>query len=145
MVDHDQPRRQLNDAEWELQVAQIPPLLRPKDFRTIPSWMLYHYGSFPKRFDTHFFFARMPEAQEAAHDRLETSDGVWVTPEDALARFGRGDFPLVFATIHQLNSLIGHADVAAAQRALAATPVRTIMPRVIQRDGDDVIVLPDAE
>ena len=40
----------------------------------------------PKRFDTHFFLAAMPEAQEAAHDRLETTDGVWVTPEEAIER-----------------------------------------------------------
>lgn len=45
--------REVSDEEWELYIAKLPPILRPKDFRTIPSWMLYHYGSLPKRLDIH--------------------------------------------------------------------------------------------
>src|SRR5436190_4094876 len=59
----------------------------------------------PKRFDTHFFITTAPAEQEAAHDRLETSEGVWITPAEALARSEQGTFPLVFATIHQLREL----------------------------------------
>lgn len=99
----------------------------------------------PKRFDTHFFLAPMPAGQEAAHDRLETTAGAWITPERALARFADGDFPLVFATIHQLQALEGLASVADARRRFAGLPVRTIMPRVVQRDGQLAILLPDAE
>src|SRR5581483_11434398 len=40
--------------------------------------------AWPKRFDTHFFLAAMPARQSAAHDRLEVTEGVWVTPEEAL-------------------------------------------------------------
>src|SRR6266567_8074030 len=59
----------------------------------------------PKRFDTHFFVTAAPTEQEAAHDRLETSEGVWISPADALARCERNVFPLVFATIYQLREL----------------------------------------
>jgi 8-oxo-dGTP pyrophosphatase MutT (NUDIX family) len=99
---------------------------------------------FPKRFDTHFFLAAMPAGQGAAHDRLETTDGVWIVPEDALARFERGAFPLVFATIHQLRALSGLASVAAARARFTGVPL-TVMPRVVRRDGRDVILLPDEE
>ena len=96
----------------------------------------------PKRFDTHFFLAPMPPAQVAAHDALETTEGVWVAPEDALAGYARGDFPLVFATIHQLRALTGLANAEDARARFVSTPP-TIMPRVIRRNGEPLILLPD--
>lgn len=101
--------------------------------------------AWPKRFDTHFFLAAMPPDQEAAHDRLETSDGVWVHPEDALRRFESGEFPLVFATVHQLRELTGLATTQAACDRFASLIPRTIMPRVVERDGANVILLPGEE
>src|SRR5207249_1180653 len=60
----------------------------------------------PKRFDTHFFITTAPAEQQAAHDRLETSEGVWISPQGALERSERNEFPLVFATIRQLRELV---------------------------------------
>ena len=99
----------------------------------------------PKRFDTHFFFAAMPKSQQAAHDQIETTAGIWVRPEDALARCEAGGFPLVFATVHQLRALSGLGDLDAARARFAGAAPRTIRPRIVQRDGRDVIVLPDEE
>lgn len=99
--------------------------------------------TFPKRFDTHFFLTEMPAGQEAAHDELETTAGTWVSPEEALARYEVGDFTLVFATIHQLRALSGLASVTAARERFGGAPPRTIMPRVVERDGQEVILLPD--
>jgi 8-oxo-dGTP pyrophosphatase MutT (NUDIX family) len=96
----------------------------------------------PKRFDTYFFLAPMPSAQEAAHDALETTEGVWVAPEDALAGYARGDFPLVFATVHQLRALTGLASADDARIRFAAAPP-TIMPRIVRRNGAPLILLPD--
>jgi hypothetical protein len=101
--------------------------------------------AFPKRFDTHFFLAAMPERQEAAHDQLETTAGVWITPEEALAGSERGEFPIVFATIHQLRALTGLSHVDAARARFADTTPKTIMPRVVERDGASVILLSDEE
>lgn len=101
--------------------------------------------AFPKRFDTHFFLIAMPEGQEAAHDRLETTDGMWITPENALAGYARGEFPIVFATINQLQELTGLASVKAAIQRYRGTHVSTIMPHVVQRDGQAVILLPNEE
>lgn len=101
--------------------------------------------AFPKRFDTHFFLAATPPEQEAAHDQLETTAGVWITPEDALTGYDRGEFPIVFATIHQLRALTGLQSVSAAWNRFAGTTPATIMPRVVERDGASVILLPDEE
>ena len=99
----------------------------------------------PKRFDTHFYLAEMPASQEAAYDHLETTDGVWITPEDASAGFERGDFPLVFAQIHQLRELHGLGSFSDARARFAGRAPRLIMPRVVERDGAQVILLPDEE
>lgn len=101
--------------------------------------------AFPKRFDTHFFLAATPPEQEAAHDRLETTAGVWITPENALAGYDRGEFPIVFATIHQLRALTELNSVADARARFAGTTPATIMPYVVERDGASVILLPDEE
>src|SRR2546421_4314099 len=89
----------------------------------------------PKRFDTHFFLTTAPAEQEAAHDRLETSEGVWIEPAEALARSERGEFPLVFATIRQLRDLAAFGSV---QEALVSTTTQYVAPRIpilVQENG----------
>ena len=133
-----------SDEQWQLYVAKTPPILRPEDFRSVPEWMLYRFGGVPKRFDTHFFFAEMPEGQEASHDQLETVDGFWIRPQEALARFERGGFPLVFATIYQLQALADLGGIDEVRRRFASGPLPTIRPRVVEYAGKEVIVIGDA-
>lgn len=97
----------------------------------------------PKRFDTHFFLATAPAEQQAAHDRLETSEGIWIAPAEALARAERNEFPLVFATLHQLHELAAFTSVAEALQATA--PVKTHMPVLVERDGQFHVHLPGDE
>lgn len=96
----------------------------------------------PKRFDTHFFLTSAPEEQQAAHDRLETSEGVWIQPAEALTRYERGEFPLVFATIYQLRDLAAFARVKDALESTITRPVPTIMPIVTLEDGKRRVYLP---
>ena len=133
-----------SDEQWQLYVAKLPPILRPGDFRSIPDWMLYRFGGVPKRFDTHFFFAEMPEGQEATPDQMETVDGLWIRPQEALSRFERGSFPIVFATIHQLQALADLGSIDDVRRRFAARPMPTIQPRVIEYADKEVIVIGDA-
>lgn len=97
----------------------------------------------PKRFDTHFFLTADPEEQEAAHDRLETSAGVWVQPAEALERYQNGDFPLVFATIHQLRDLATFTNVKEALESTITRYVPTRMPIVVTENGKPRIYLSD--
>jgi len=99
--------------------------------------------AWPRRFDTHFFLAAMPHEQEAVHEGLEVTASAWVTPDEALAGYARGDFPLVFATEHQLRALTNLPSIAAAHARFSSKPVSTMRPRVLREDGREVIVLPD--
>jgi len=82
----------------------------------------------PKRFDTHFFLTTAPDEQQAAHDRLETSEGIWILPVEALARFERKEFPLVLATIYQLRELAAFGSVQEALESTAKQHVPTRIP-----------------
>lgn len=96
----------------------------------------------PKRFDTFFFIAEAPLEQQATHDQLETSAGTWIAPGEALARHKQGDFPLVFATIHQLRDLAQFTSIADAEKQLRHKEIPTIMPRATMRSGELEIFLP---
>src|SRR5216683_3101242 len=97
----------------------------------------------PKRFDTHFFLATAPTEQQAAHDRLETSEGVWISPAEALARSERGEFPLVFATIHQLRDLATFGSVKEALESTTTRYVVTHMPVLVRENGVTRVYLPE--
>lgn len=95
----------------------------------------------PRRFDTRFFVARAPEAQEALHDDHETIDNVWIRPCDALDQHARGEFFMIFPTIKNLEAI---SRFATADELMAAssrlTEVPCVQPRLIV-DGDGVRVL----
>jgi 8-oxo-dGTP pyrophosphatase MutT (NUDIX family) len=101
--------------------------------------------AWPKRFDTHFFLAEAPQGQLAAHDDLETTESVWIAPEVALSGFESGAFPLVFATVHQLRDLSAFASCAEARERFAGVTPETIMPRIVEREGASVILMPGEE
>jgi 8-oxo-dGTP pyrophosphatase MutT (NUDIX family) len=81
----------------------------------------------PRRYDTHFFLATAPD-QAALADAQETHDGIWISPSDALARYGNGSFRLVYPTIKHLDRIAGFASVEALAAFSRTKPVLTIMP-----------------
>ncbi len=99
-------------------------------------------GAMPKRFDTFFFIAAAPEEQQAAHDQLETTAGTWIQPAEALRQYQQGTFPLVFATIHQLEALSEFTSTGSAEESLRHQAIPVIQPRAALRDGGIVIRLP---
>ncbi|BCL82661.1 NUDIX hydrolase [Ktedonobacteria bacterium brp13] len=96
----------------------------------------------PKRYDTHFFLANAPLQQEALYDQLETSDGLWIEPAEALARNAAGSFPLAFPTIHQLRELASFPTIDAAFSVAREGVVSTIQPVQVEREGKTQFVLP---
>jgi 8-oxo-dGTP pyrophosphatase MutT (NUDIX family) len=92
----------------------------------------------PRRFDTWFFVALLPEAQTARDVSGEADATEWVAPGDA------GHLRMLPPTRSTLNDLSAFRSlpevVAAAERRDAATPV---MPRVeLTGDGGAVLHLP---
>jgi len=72
----------------------------------------------PRRFDTQFFAARVPEHQEGMHDDVETIAGLWARPTDVLAGHRAGDIDLILPTMRSLETLAAFDDVDDALRQL---------------------------
>ncbi len=100
----------------------------------------------PRRFDTRFFVALAPYGQIATHDAGETVADQWVRPRDALEAHERGELDMIMPTIRNLEAI---ADFATAGQVLAyarsLVDVAKTEPRVVERDGSFVILLPGDE
>jgi 8-oxo-dGTP pyrophosphatase MutT (NUDIX family) len=97
-----------------------------------------------RRFDTRFFVARAPQAQEPLHDEHETIASLWVRPADALARQERGELAMIAPTMKNLELLVPHAtadDALAATASLGRPPA--IQPKLrLDDDGRVEVVMP---
>lgn len=92
----------------------------------------------PRRYDTRFFVARAPADQHAIHDGGEAVESLWVRPEDALARFRRGELEMISPTFTNLEALTGYASadaLLADKRTIDAATIETIRPAI--REGTE--------
>ncbi|MCU1366793.1 MAG: hypothetical protein JWN39_2432 [Ilumatobacteraceae bacterium] len=98
-----------------------------------------------RRFDTRFFLARAPAAQEPLHDDGETIASLWVRPSDALARERAGELMMLPPTIACLEFLEPHgtADHALAAAAAIVAPPR-LLPKIaaMSADGKPTMLFP---
>ncbi|MCX9191341.1 NUDIX hydrolase [Carbonactinospora thermoautotrophica] len=91
----------------------------------------------PRRYDTYFFVAALPEGQRTRHVAGEADAVVWLRPADALARVAAGEMSMLPPTAVTLEELSAYPTVA---DVLAAAPGRKITPVVPRATvtGDEV-------
>ncbi|KQW10124.1 NUDIX hydrolase [Streptomyces sp. Root369] len=83
----------------------------------------------PRRYDTWFFVAALPEGQRTRNASTEADRTVWIRPQDAADGYDKGELlmmPPTIATLRQLTSYGTAAD------ALAAAPDRDLTPVLAQ-------------
>jgi 8-oxo-dGTP pyrophosphatase MutT (NUDIX family) len=80
------------------------------------------------RFDTRFFVARMPPGQSALHDTIETSEGVWLTPIQAL----NAAYHTVYATAQHLRRLSPFHSVDDLLSFAHQKHIKTVQPEVVE-------------
>jgi 8-oxo-dGTP pyrophosphatase MutT (NUDIX family) len=93
-----------------------------------------------RRFDTHFFLARLPPGQEPRVDGEECVAYRWLTPRAALAAHGTNEIALVFPTIKHLEQLDSFATADALLAQASGREVEPVQPRVVL-DGEIARVL----
>lgn len=96
----------------------------------------------PRRYDTRFFLARMPDGQLARHDASETTELVWITPHDALARCLAGEImlpPPTWTTLARLARLATLEEVVAWASTRAIVRVQ---PVLVREGGTTMLTLP---
>ena len=97
----------------------------------------------PKRFDTWFFLAEAPEDQIALHDGSESTDSVWIGPQEAIEEAQAGKRTLVHATTKNLELLAEGKTVAGAIAAARARKIVTVLPWVEVKDGKKFLHIPE--
>lgn len=112
-------RETFEEAGLLLDVAALVPWVR---------WVTPEIS--PKRFDARFFLARAPEGQEPRVDGHEATEGLWISPAEALQRWDDGTMLLAPATAKSVEMLVAYSTVAAALLAAAGRPPPVSMPVV---------------
>ncbi|MGF1456103.1 MAG: NUDIX hydrolase [Alphaproteobacteria bacterium] len=97
----------------------------------------------PRRYDTHFFLARVPGAQAARHDGDESVDSVWINPARALQEAEDGKWTIIFPTRMNLMKLACSATVDEALARAAGETVVTVKPWVENTDEGAFLRIPD--
>jgi len=90
-----------------------------------------------RRFDTRFFIARAPQAQEPLHDDGETIESFWISPQEAIERAHEKDLMLMPPTKANIEFLLPYktADEVLDAAAQVGMP-QTILPKLkIDSDG----------
>lgn len=95
----------------------------------------------PRRYDTRFFLAAMPDGCTATIDEREMSHAMWVTPDAALEQFTRGTLPMVFPTVKTIQLLRPYDGVAEMLDAFREADVPAVTPRLVRtKDGVGIVV-----
>ncbi|MFI2209990.1 NUDIX hydrolase [Streptomyces sp. NPDC020141] len=79
----------------------------------------------PRRYDTWFFVAALPEGQRTRNASTEADRTVWIRPEEAAGGYDRGELLMMPPTISTLRTLLPYATAA---EALAAADGRDLAP-----------------
>jgi 8-oxo-dGTP pyrophosphatase MutT (NUDIX family) len=87
----------------------------------------------PRRYDTHFFVAALPDGAQAADVTSESSVADWVAVVSALAEHNRGERLLLLPTEMTLRSLLPFATVADVLAGSAARDLSVARPRTVDR------------
>jgi len=93
----------------------------------------------PRRYDTWFFVAALPEGQRTRNVSTEADRTVWIRPAEAAASYDKGELLMMPPTVATLRQLTRYARAA---EALVAAPERDLTPVLAQaRLADGEIVL----
>jgi 8-oxo-dGTP pyrophosphatase MutT (NUDIX family) len=96
----------------------------------------------PKRFDTYFFLAAAPDGQAALHDGSETVDSVWANPSRLLKEADEGKWTVIFPTRMNVEKVGKASTVQEAMANARADKIVTVLPEVIQIDGEPFLKIP---
>ena len=143
-TDHRQVdlRRQLRAAEIDLKDMVVGEnlALQASALHPFAHWITPE--SMPRRYNTWFYLARLPDDRTAQHDEVETVDSVWISPREALHRARAGNFPLVFVTEKVLERMAPYESIDALLGSTSAADLRPIMPKVMNGAEGEMFLLP---
>ncbi|MFJ9963953.1 NUDIX hydrolase [Streptomyces avermitilis] len=96
----------------------------------------------PRRYDTWFFVAALPEGQRTRNASTEADRTVWIRPADAADGYDKGELLMMPPTVATLRQFLPYT---AAAEVLAAAPARDLTPVLAKarlEDGEIVLSWP---
>jgi 8-oxo-dGTP pyrophosphatase MutT (NUDIX family) len=96
--------------------------------------------SSPRRYDTAFLVARLPDAQEADAHTTEAVEARWWHPAEALERWDAGELQLMLPTHTTLREIDQYPDCAGVLAAADHREIKPVRPELLLRDGVDVLL-----
>ncbi|MGN9766752.1 NUDIX hydrolase [Micromonospora sp. SD12] len=92
----------------------------------------------PRRFDTYFFVALLPEGQRTRDVSGEADHTLWARPADALSRAEAGELTMLPPTLVSLSQVAAGGDLAGVARAAATRDAATpVTPRLDEPDDGE--------
>ncbi len=96
----------------------------------------------PIRFDTWFFVTKLRDGVIAPVQSSESDAMIWIEPREALARHERGEFPLVFPTVKNLEAIVEFNSADGVIESRRGATIVAVQPRMVVENGRKRIVLP---
>lgn len=93
----------------------------------------------PRRYDTWFFVAVLPEGQRTRNASTEADRTVWIRPAEAAAGYDRGELLMMPPTISTLRSLLSYETAAAALAAAGDRDLEPVLARA-RVEGDEIVL-----
>jgi 8-oxo-dGTP pyrophosphatase MutT (NUDIX family) len=97
----------------------------------------------PRRYDTAFLVAVVPEGQDADAHTTEAVEAAWWHPDEALEEGARGGLKLMAPTYRTLQQIAEHPTSAALFAAAERRVISPITPRARKEGGDVVLDIGD--
>jgi 8-oxo-dGTP pyrophosphatase MutT (NUDIX family) len=96
----------------------------------------------PKRFNTRFFLAWLPDGQIPVHDSMELVESRWIAPEAALKLHQTGEILLMPPTLKNMEDLNVFRTADELFAATRRREICTILPQPLEENGSFGIKLP---
>ncbi|WP_069171883.1 NUDIX hydrolase [Streptomyces griseus] len=93
----------------------------------------------PRRYDTWFFVAALPEGQRTRNASTEADRTVWIRPGDAAERYDRGELLMMPPTVATLRALTPYGTAAEALRAADAQDLAPVLAEA-RMEGDTLVL-----
>ncbi|AKL67151.1 NUDIX hydrolase [Streptomyces goshikiensis] len=96
----------------------------------------------PRRYDTWFFVAALPEGQRTRNASTEADRTVWIRPSDAARGYDEGELLMMPPTISTLRSLEPYESAAEALTGAVAQDLTPVLAQAALEDGEVVLSWP---